>query len=193
MFRDLGGAGAVRVGARRRPGSQAVDHAVVHAERRSDQHSELCIDVRRALREYTERYYLLAARAFATRSAHEGEEAARVVDWERTMRSHWPLLRFGHVEVRTEGGRHAFAATVYIDDIDPDSVAIELYADAASTGGGPSRTPMRREEPLVGARGFLYRAEVNDDRPAAHFTPRAIPSRSGVSIPLELPLIAWAS
>jgi hypothetical protein len=50
---------------------------------------------------------------------------------------------------------------------------------------------MRRDTPLVGTRGFVYRAEVPDDRPASHFTPRAIPSRSDVAVPLELPLIAW--
>jgi starch phosphorylase len=145
----------------------------------------------RALREYTERYYVPLARAFAARSRNGAEGATRIVEWERALRQHWSSLRFGDVQVRTEGGRHIFAAMVYTDDLDPDSVSIELYADARGAGDTPTRTPMRRDTPLVGTRGFVYRAEVPDDRPASHFTPRAIPSRSDVTVPLELPLIAW--
>jgi starch phosphorylase len=145
----------------------------------------------RALREYTERYYLPAARTFAARVADGGKQAAGIVDRQREIRRRWSSLRFGAIEVKTEAGRHAFAATVYTDDIDPEAIAIELYADAAGAAG-PSRTPMRREEPLVGAHGFVYRAEVPDERPASHYTPRAIPSLAGVSVPLELALIAWA-
>jgi starch phosphorylase len=131
----------------------------------------------RALREYTERYYLPAARSFAVRSAAGGAEAAAIVDWQSSLQRHWPSLRFGDVAVTTEGGRHTFAATVYTDDIDPDTISIELYADGVG-GARPSRTPMRREAPLVGAHGFVYRAEVPDERPASHFTARAIPSRA---------------
>ena len=145
----------------------------------------------RALRDYTERYYVPAARAFAARSANGGEGARRLAEWESMMRAHWPAVRFGEIGIRTDGGRHAFAATVYTDDIDPDSISVELYADVLGARRA-TRVPMRREAPLVGAHGFVYRAEVPDDRPAGHFTPRAIPSRAGVSIPLELPLIAWA-
>ena len=146
----------------------------------------------RALREYTERYYLPLAKAFGQRSRNGAERAASIVEWDRALRQHWSLLRFGEVQVRSERGRHVFAATVYTDDLDPDSVSIELYADASGAGGAPARTTMRRETPLVGARGFVYRAEVPDDRPASDFTPRAIPSHPDVSVPLELPLITWA-
>jgi glycogen phosphorylase len=145
----------------------------------------------RALREYTEHYYLPAASAFADRTGNGAERATRIVEWERMLRQHWPLLRFGDVEVRTDQGRHMFAASVYTDDLDPDSVSLELYADPVGPEGTPTRTPMRRDTPLIGARGFVYRAEVPDDRPADHFTPRVIPSRSGVAVPLEMPLIAW--
>jgi starch phosphorylase len=146
----------------------------------------------RALREYTERYYLPLAKAFGQRSQNGAERAASIVEWDRALRQHWSLLRFGEVQVRSERGRHMFAATVYTDDLDPDSVSIELYADASGAGGAPSRTTMRRETPLIGARGFVYRAEVPDDRPVSDFTPRATPSHPDVSVPLELPLITWA-
>jgi starch phosphorylase len=145
----------------------------------------------RALRDYTEHYYLPAAKAFAARSANGADNAARLVQWERATRSHWPGLRFGDVQVRTEGGRHNFAATVYVDDLDPDQISVELYAEP-SDATGPVHVPMRRGMPLVGSRGFVYSAEVSAARPADHFTPRAVPSHPDARIPFELPLVTWA-
>ena len=51
MVGDLAGALAVGLGARRRGGAEAVDHAVVHAEGGRDQHGELGVRVARAGRE----------------------------------------------------------------------------------------------------------------------------------------------
>ena len=83
----------------------------------------------RALREYTERYYLPAARAFARRASNDARGAVAVAGWEQTMREHWSSLRFGDVRVRTEAAHHRFEATAYLDGVDPDSVAVELFAD----------------------------------------------------------------
>jgi len=145
----------------------------------------------RALREYAGRYYLPAAKALADRGADGAGEAARITEWERAVRLHWPALRFGDIEVHTEGGQHRFAVPFYLDDIDPDSVLVELYADAGP-GEPPSRVAMRRASPLVGARGFTYAAEVPDSRPAWHYTPRAVPTHPLVSVPHEVPLVTWA-
>jgi starch phosphorylase len=144
----------------------------------------------RALREYTESYYLPASQAFARRSKGGGVGAARLVAWERALRASWPTVRFGEVRVQTEGGRHHFSVTVYLDDIDPDFVAVELYADADDRNRA-ERTTMRREAKLIGSHGYQYQADVSDDRPADHITPRVIPVHPDGRIPLELPLIAW--
>jgi len=146
----------------------------------------------RAVREYTQRYYVPAASAFAGRSVDGAQAAARIAEWEQTLRRTWSSLRFGSVRVVTEGGHHRFEASVYLGDVDPDGVSVELHADA-DEGAGPVRMPMRREAPLVGAHGFVYAAEVPDTRPRSHFTPRLIPSHPGVSVPLEVSMITWAS
>jgi glycogen phosphorylase len=145
----------------------------------------------RAMREYTERYYIPAARAFAFRSSEGAKAATRIVDWDQSVRAHWPSLRFGDVRMATEAGRHRIETTVYLDDVDPDSVSVELYADGEGASD-PVRVPMRREAPLVGARGFVYGAEVSDTRPAWHFTPRLIASHPALAAPLESSLITWA-
>jgi starch phosphorylase len=145
----------------------------------------------RALREYTERYYIPAAKAFARRSSDGGQGAIQIAAWERRMRERWPSLRLGDVGVVTEGGHHRFEVSVYLDGVDADSVSVELYADG-EMGSTPVRVAMARSAPLVGACGFVHVAEVSDTRPFSHFTPRLIPTHPGVAAPLEVPLITWA-
>jgi starch phosphorylase len=144
----------------------------------------------RAVREYAERYYVPAADAFAGRSADDGARAADLVAWERAVRGHWPSLRFGDVRVVSEGGKHAFTVPVYLDDMDDSAIAVELYADNGAEGR--VCIPMRRESPLVGARGYVFAAEVPDGRPASDLTPRIVPRRDDARLPLELPLVLWA-
>jgi glycogen phosphorylase len=145
----------------------------------------------RAVREYCEHYYLPAAEAFERRRAGGGAGARAFVAGRRALEDHWEALRFGEVRVRTEGGRHHFAAALYIDDINPDAIAVELYADPQEEG--KAATVMRRDAPLIGARGFTYVADVPDTRPVRHFTPRVLPALSDALVPLELPRVVWAS
>ncbi len=140
----------------------------------------------RALRDYTTGYYLPASEAFARRSADGGALADELVAWETHVQAHWPALRFGNIEVSTGRGVHHFAVTVYLDDIGPDAVAVELFAD------GERPTPMRRDAPVVGARGHVYVGEVPDRRRATDFTPRIVARHPEARIPLELPLILWS-
>jgi len=145
----------------------------------------------RALREYTERYYLPSATAFEARSRDGAKAAVAIAEWEHHVRTHWSSLRFGDARVITEAGRHRIETSVYLNELDPGSVSVELYADGQG-GADAIRVPMRREAPLIGAHGFVYAAEVADTRPAWHFTRRLIASHAGVVAPLEMPLIAWA-
>ena len=145
----------------------------------------------RALREYCERYYLPAAREFARRSDAGAAEAAALVAARAAVAKHWGGLRFGEVRVQTEDGHHRFAAAVYLDDMDPELVAVELYADASASWPA-ARVPMQRVAGLVGARGFSYEAEVSDARPAHHYSPRIVPAGEGLLRTLELPLVRWA-
>ena len=145
----------------------------------------------RALREYTERYYIPAADAFAGRKADRAAGAVRISEGEQALRRSWHSVRFVDVRVLTERGQHRFEAAVYLDDIDPSWVTVELYADG-ERGSAPVRVEMRREAPLVGARGFVYAASVPDTRPCSHFTPRIVPSHIGVAVPLEVSMITWA-
>jgi len=138
----------------------------------------------RAVREYTERHYLPAAEAYLARLAGKGAQGRRLVDWRNHLEAGWAGLRFSAWKVATGDGEHVFEATVDFGRLEPETVRIELYADAAA-GGGPVRQEMQR----LGGR--VYRAAVPADRPAGDYTGRAVPRCEGVAVPLEAPLIRW--
>jgi len=145
----------------------------------------------RAVREYTEQYYLPAASAYRERAAGKGAIGAQVVDWRRALDQEWSALHFGDVKVETDGERHVFEVQLYLDDLDPEAVRAELYADGVG-GAAPQRVQMQRVRQLVGAaNGYAYRADVPAARPASDYTARVIPTFDGVAIPLEDARILW--
>jgi len=51
---------------------------------------------------------------------------------------------------------------------------------------------MEPVERLAGAtNGFTYRATVSGERPAYHYTPRIVPKKHGIKVPLESAQILW--
>ncbi|MHB1100677.1 MAG: alpha-glucan family phosphorylase, partial [Burkholderiales bacterium] len=145
----------------------------------------------RTVREYTEQHYLPASSAYLGRARDKGKIGADMVDWRRALDQKWAALRFGEVKVKTDGDRHVFEVQVSLDELDPEAVRVELYADG-DEGGLPERVEMKRVRQLVGAaNGYAYRAEMPAARPASDYTARLIPYRDGVSVPLEVARILW--
>ncbi|MGA7948566.1 MAG: alpha-glucan family phosphorylase [Thiobacillaceae bacterium] len=145
----------------------------------------------RAVREYTERHYLPAAAAYRERAADNGAIGAAMVHWRHFLEQHWGALRFGELKVETDQQRHAFELQVYLDELNPNDVCVELYADGTS-GAATERIAMERVQQLVGAtNGYAYRVRVPATRPATDYTARLIPYYAGVTVPLEDAHILW--
>jgi starch phosphorylase len=145
----------------------------------------------RAVREYTEQHYLPAATAYRERAADKGAVGRRMVDWHQALEQKWATLHFGEMKVETKGEQHVFEVQVYLGDLDPEAVRVELYADGMN-GGAPVRQEMKRVCPLADASGgYLYSAAVSAARPSADYTARVIPHRDGVAVPLEDARILW--
>jgi len=144
----------------------------------------------RTVREYTEQHYIPAAAAYRQRVADKGAMGAQLVNWQCAMEQHWSNLRFGEIKVATDEGNHVFEVQVYLSDLDPNTVRVELYADGVN-GGEPVRQEMKREQEPVDANGHLYSAQVPSIRPATDYTARVIPHCYGVAIPLEAARILW--
>ena len=145
----------------------------------------------RSVREYTEQHYLPAAAAYRERAADKGAPGKRMVEWRHAIEKAWPALRFGEIKVETTGGQYVFEVQVDLNDLDPNAVRVELYADGAS-GDGPVRQEMERVRQLADAPGaYAYRALLPATRPATDYTARLIPNRAGAAIPLEAAHILW--
>lgn len=144
-----------------------------------------------AVREYTEAYYQPAAAAYRERAKDEGKLGAALLDWRRHLEQHWAGARFGDLKVEPEDGQFTFEVQVYLDELDPDAVKVELYADAQE-GGDPLREPMRRGQALIGStNSFVYSARVPANRPAGDFTIRLVPCHAGAFVPMEANQILW--
>ena len=145
----------------------------------------------RAVREYTEQHYLPAAATYHERAAEQGAAGRRIVDWQRAMAKEWPALQFGDLRVESSGEQHVLEVQLYLNDLDPNAVRVEFFADGLN-GDRPVRQVMERVRQLQGASGgYVYRAAVSVARPVADYTLRMIPNRDGVAIPLEADLILW--
>lgn len=145
----------------------------------------------RSVREYTEQHYLPAATRYHERAANKGAVGAQIVEWQRTVEQRWKLLCFGEMKVITRGEQHLFEVEVYLNDLEPGSVLVELYAEGAM-GGAPARQEMELVGPKDGAPGsYIYRASLSVTRPALDYTARIMPRCDGVAVPLEVNRILW--
>ena len=146
----------------------------------------------RMLAEYLEKRYLPAAESFRRRRADRHRLAGELQAWSHELVQHWPFIHWGNREVETGDEGYCFRVQVYLGDIDPDAVAVQLYAEAAP--GQPFVVDMRRDHALSGSTGgFLYVARVPAERPAEHYTPRIVPAHPEAVLPAELGLIRWFS
>ena len=144
----------------------------------------------RAVRQYTNEYYVPAATAYKGRCANNGQEGVQILNWKQALIDGWRNITFEDVHVETHDGRHHFKVQVRLGKISPGAVSVELYADAPD--GGVFHEAMALEEKrLKNGDSNLYTAAVPATRPAADFTPRIIPRYPGVSVPLEINLILW--
>ena len=142
----------------------------------------------RAVREYTEQRYLPAATAYRERAANKGAIGKQVVDWRHSLEQKWSALHFGEVKIETRGEQHVFEVEVSMNDLDPQAVRVELYADGV-TGGAPVRHEMKRIRSASGT--YVYGAAVSRGRPETDYTARVIPHYDGVAVPLEVGPILW--
>jgi glycogen phosphorylase len=145
----------------------------------------------RTVREYTEQHYLPGAAAYRERAANKGAVGRQVVDWQHSLECGWAALRLGEMKVETNREQHVFEVQTYLNELEPNAVRVELYADEVD-GNAPARQEMKRVRQLVGvASAYAYRVSLPATRPPIDYTVRVIPHRPGVAVPLEDARILW--
>jgi len=145
----------------------------------------------RAVREYTEQLYLPAANNYRARTAQKGLLGRQLVESRHRLEKQWNSLHFGAVKVETHGGWHLFEVKVFLGDLDPRMVRVELYAGGVK-GGACARQEMTLSTRQSGLTASpVYGATVPADRPSADYTARIVSQGEGVAIPLEDARVMW--
>jgi len=145
----------------------------------------------RMMREYVERLYLPSATAFHRRTAQDGALGKTLLNWEQTLNRHWHEIHWGNLNVREESDGWTFEVQVYLGDISPEFVQVQMYAEPIEVDEGFS-VAMRQGESIAGSvNGYCYQISITTARPAEDFTPRVIPYHPEARVPSELALIQW--
>lgn len=145
----------------------------------------------RVVREYTENYYLPAAAAWQERTRDRGAVGRSIFGWQQDLARHWAGVRLGELQVETSGGKHLFQLQVYLGDLAPEAVRVELFANPID-GTDCSHWEMSRSFQMPGSvKGYIYHGAVAASRPSSDYTPRVIPSHPAARIPLEDRHILW--
>ncbi len=139
----------------------------------------------RAVRDYTEKHYLPAAKKYKDRLANHGALGKQIALWQRTWKELSSSLQFQDLLISQTGSSYHFSSHIDLGLLDPNSVTIEIYA----VGNPPIRQRMQKQSHSGSV--FLFEAEVPSNRPASDYCPRALPSYAEMNLPLELPCIIW--
>lgn len=89
----------------------------------------------RAVRQYTEEFYLPGATRYQKRSADKGALGKEVAEWKRSVQEKWPHLKFTKVEVQTRDNQHQFQVEIDSGRLSTSELLIELYANPESDLG----------------------------------------------------------
>ena len=145
----------------------------------------------RMVQEYAETLYHPAATDYKQRTAQQAQLARELNNWHSALTLHWPQIRFGNIDVTKTDQGWFFQIQVYLGEILPDQIRVELYADALKDDA-PEPIECQRREKLSGAvHGYCYQADIETRRAATEFTPRVVPYHPKAQIPAEANLIVW--
>jgi starch phosphorylase len=142
----------------------------------------------RMMRDYLVRYYLPGAVAYRSRAT--GEAARSLRAWRDSLEAHWGDLAFVDASVDTiegaQGRQHEFKVKVSVGRVAPGAFHVEVYAD-------PGEVHVLERDGGDAKGVFGYRATIPAVRPAGDYTPRLVPWRADVKVPLECSHILWHS
>jgi starch phosphorylase len=145
----------------------------------------------RTVREYTEQHYLSAAGAYQAHVADHGDAARKLIDRQNTLAQKLAAIHFGDVTVETLGAEHRIAVDVFLEDVSPDTVQVELYADGDKGGGAVEKEMTGTPQQGHGGGGYAYRATVSSARPAMDYTARIMTKHDSPAQDLEAGWMLW--
>lgn len=146
----------------------------------------------RMLQQYLDKYYIPCAKNYLARSARQGEFGLELQTWLHEVDQCWSSMHIGESLIEKKEDKWAFKIPVYLGEMNPQSVRVQLYAQSLFDHEAPAIYPMHRDQQLAGtSNGFLYTATIDNNRSPQDFTARIVPVHKGASVPLELNRIMW--
>jgi starch phosphorylase len=144
----------------------------------------------RTVRQYTEEQYIPAAAAYARRACGDPECTRAFLSWQEAIARNWEHVHFGRFTVTEQNRDLVFEAEVYLGDLDPECVQVELYAVSAN-GAAPLIQEMHSTAGATnGSAVYVYTTKTPATRPASDFTPRVLPFHP-LALPVEIRRIVW--
>ena len=145
----------------------------------------------RMIQDYVQQAYLPQAKAMRERRKEKCVKARDLNEWSRMIHKRWPTLHIGNPTINRTGKAWHVFVPVYMGEVPPSSVSVELFADASGEHL-PEVILLHQEQTIPGStNGYIYAGAVETLRPADDYTVRAVPYHSDAILPTELPLITW--
>ncbi len=103
--------------------------------------------------------------AYQKRSVQQGQLAKQLVSWHNALILHWSQICFGNVEVAKTNKVWSCQLQVYLGEILPEQIRVELYADALGDGTTGTEAYQVIEfhchEKISGVvNGYCYQADI---------------------------------
>jgi len=145
----------------------------------------------RMMSDYVQSAYLPLAKVVRSRLKDGCAEAKAMNAWARTLHSRWSGLHIGEPMVTQSDATWHLVVPVYMGEVSPSSVRVELFADAE--GDLSSEVLLLHQEHAIpgSTNGYIYAGALSGSRPVEDFTVRVVPYHPNALLPAELPLIAW--
>jgi starch phosphorylase len=171
--------------------ARGIPHAWISKMRASRARLTPRFSANRVVRQYTDEYYVPAAARYRARAADKATLGKQVAAWTRDLAKHWPDVRFDAYHAATRGDSHDIRVNIDLGRLDPETVRVELYADAGNRGQ-PERHIMTRRGTVDGSSSrYEYGVTVPAVRPVTDYTPRLVPYHPAAAVPLEAHGILW--
>jgi len=145
----------------------------------------------RMVRDYVEKAYLPLVKTLRARLTDECALAKSLRDWSDNLQHHWSSLHIGQSTIVGIDHRWRILVPVFLGEVAPNSVKVELFADAREDKPSEVVT-LHQEQAIPGAtNGYIFAGDVRANRASADYTVRIVPHHADAYVPSELPLILW--
>jgi glycogen phosphorylase len=154
----------------------------------------------RMVREYTERFYVAAARESRRMLDADLAGAKALTEWKQRVRAAWNEVAIREVISRSNtdlkvGEPMRVEVVVHLGPLSPDDVAVELYHGTTAGAHELARGEILRMKVIGGPIDGVYKyaGEIPTKASGAHaFAARIVPWNADMSHPYETSLIRWA-